>query len=165
MVDRIEVGSQVALAALLDTDCLELALLDSELVDDAALWASDGDYDVLASHPTVNRLVEAAVISPRPQVRATVASRPDLDSWLYPVLACDLELTVRARVRPQPRRPHGGARPADPRRRARGAHRGGARAPAAGVPRRPRQLNDCRTAPRSSSAGRGQTVRSPRPVG
>jgi len=98
MVDRFEVGAQVALAALLDTDCLELAFLDAELVHDAALWATDGASDVLASHPTVNRLVLAAVVSPRPQVRATVASRPDLDPSLYAVLASDLEMAVRARV-------------------------------------------------------------------
>ncbi len=98
MEDRFEVGSQVALAALLDTDCLELALLDAELVHDAALWAGDGEWDVLATHPGINRLVEAAVISPRPQVRATVAARPDLDTSLYAVLAFDTELAVRARV-------------------------------------------------------------------
>jgi hypothetical protein len=106
MNDRSEVGSQVALAALLDTDCLELAMLDAELVADAALWATDGASDVLASHPFVNRMVVAAVMSPRPQVRATVAARPDLDATLYPMLASDEEQSVRARVAGNHAAPH-----------------------------------------------------------
>ena len=98
MDDRFDVGAQVALAALLDTDWLELALLDAELLADATLWSGGGAADVLASHPTVGRFVEAAVVSPRPQVRATVASRPDLDPGLYTMLASDLERAVRARI-------------------------------------------------------------------
>lgn len=106
MNDRSEVRSQVALAALLDTDCLELAMLDAELVADVALWSSDGASEVLASHPFVSRMVVAAVMSPRPQVRATVAARPDLDPMLYPMLASDEEQSVRARVAANHAAPH-----------------------------------------------------------
>ena len=106
MNDRTEVRSQVALAALLDVDCLELALLDDEMIADATLWAGDGATEYLASHPVVSRLVEAAVVSPRAQVRATVAARPDLDATLYPMLASDVEQSVRARVAGNHAAPH-----------------------------------------------------------
>ena len=106
MNDRTEVRSQVALAALLDVDCLELALLDDEMIADATLWAGDGATEYLASHPGVSRLVEAAVVSPRAQVRATVAARPDLDATIYPMLASDVEQSVRARVAGNHAAPH-----------------------------------------------------------
>jgi len=106
MTDRTDVRSEVALAALLDTHWLDLALLDAELLDDVTLWAGDGAADVLATHPAVEQLVEVAVVSPRPQVRATVASRPDLDPILYPMLASDEEQLVRARVARNPSAPH-----------------------------------------------------------
>jgi hypothetical protein len=100
MADRIDVESQVALAAALDTSWLEVALIDPEIVDDAALWApaGDGAMDVLASHPWVRQMIEAAVVSDRVHVRATVASRPDLDAELYVMLGSDLHSAVRARV-------------------------------------------------------------------
>ena len=106
MATRTDIGSQVALAALLDTECLHFAMMDAEVVADAALWGTgDGATEMLASHPTIHHMVEAAVISPRPQVRATVAGRPDLDTELYPVLASDLHHTVRTRVASNPSAP------------------------------------------------------------
>jgi hypothetical protein len=96
-----EVRAQVALAALLDVECLSVALVDDEMLADVALWGSagtDGATDMLATHPTVHRLVAAAVASPRPQVRATVAGRHDLDIELYAILASDDHPAVRARV-------------------------------------------------------------------
>jgi len=106
MATRTDVGSQVALAALLDTECLRFALMDDEVVADVALWGhGDGPTDMLAAHPTIHHMVEAAVVSPRPQVRATVAGRPDLDVELYPVLASDVHHTVRARVAANPSAP------------------------------------------------------------
>jgi hypothetical protein len=100
MGDRIDVESQVALAAALDTDWLEVALIDPEIVHDAALWApvGDGPSDVLAAHPWVRRMVEAAVVSPRVPVRATVATRPDLEPEIYVLLGSDLHPAVRTRV-------------------------------------------------------------------
>jgi hypothetical protein len=103
-----EVRADVAVAALLDVDCLPVALADDELVADVALWGAagnDGATDVLATHPTVHILVESAVTSSRPQVRATVAGRPDLDVELYAVLASDDHATVRARVAANPATP------------------------------------------------------------
>ena len=40
----------------------------------------------------------AAVVSPGPGLRATVAGRPDLDAMLYPMLASDPESAVRRQV-------------------------------------------------------------------
>ena len=97
MADRIDVASQVALAALLDTNCLGQAMLRAELFDDAP-FAGDGATELVASDPTVSRLVMAAVVSSAPRVRATVAARPDLDAVLYPMLASDPERCVRERV-------------------------------------------------------------------
>jgi hypothetical protein len=100
MADRIDVESQVALAAALDTSWLEVALIDPEILSDATLWApaGDGAMDVLAAHPWVRHMVEEAVVSDRVHVRATVASRPDLDTELYVMLGSDLHPAVRARV-------------------------------------------------------------------
>ena len=100
MVDQTEVDTQVGLAALLDADWMHLAAVDDELVDDAALWppAGGGLADVVAAHPFVERLVEIAVTSTRPQVRATVAGRPDLDAGLYALFGDDPHPVVRARV-------------------------------------------------------------------
>lgn len=97
MTDTIEVGSQVALAALLDTNCLEQGLTETAMLDDIG-WSGDGASELLASHPTVNQLVLVAVFSPGWGLRATVAGRPDLDAMLYPMLASDPEQTVRRRV-------------------------------------------------------------------
>ncbi len=97
MTNTIDVGSQVALAALLDTNCLEIGLTETAMFDDA-LWSGDGASELLASDPRVNRLVMAAVVSPGCGVRATVAGRPDLDAVLYPMLASDPEWAVRRRV-------------------------------------------------------------------
>jgi hypothetical protein len=102
------VQAEVAVAALLDVECLRVALVDDEVVADVALWGAagrDGATEVLASHPTVHDLMATAVCSPRPQVRATVASRPDLDVELYAVLASDEHPTVRARVAANPAAP------------------------------------------------------------
>lgn len=93
----MDVGSQVALAALLDTNCLESGLAGTGLLDDN-LWTGDGASELLASHPTVNRLVMAAVSSSGHRLRATVAGRPDLDAVLYPMLASDPEQAVRLSV-------------------------------------------------------------------
>jgi hypothetical protein len=107
VTDTIDVGSQVALAALLDTNCLEPGLTGTGLFDtgrfdtgqlDDGRWSGDGASELLASHPTVNRLVMAAVVSPGPRLRATVAGRPDLDAVLYPMLASDPEQAVRISV-------------------------------------------------------------------
>ena len=97
MTDTVDVGSQVALAALLDTECLEPGLSETGLLDDAR-WSGDGASELLAAHPKVNQLVMAAVSSPGPRLRATVAGRPDLDAVLYPMLASDPERAVRERV-------------------------------------------------------------------
>lgn len=102
------VRAEVAMAALLDIDCLVVALADDELVADVALWGvvgSEGATEVLATHPTVHALVAGAVASPRPHVRATVAGRPDLDTELYAVLATDRHPLVRARVAANPATP------------------------------------------------------------
>jgi hypothetical protein len=101
MTVTAEVGSQIAMAAVLDTDWLDLDLLDDELLHDVVLWGAagrDGATDVLAAHPKVRHLVALAAMSGRPQVRATVASRPDLDPALYAILASDEDATVRARL-------------------------------------------------------------------
>lgn len=100
MTDQMDVESQVGLAAALDTEWLDVALIDPELVHDAALWApvGDGASDVLAAHPWVQRMVEVAVVSPRVHVRATVATRPDLAPEVYALLGSDLHSAVRARV-------------------------------------------------------------------
>ncbi|MCD9624277.1 hypothetical protein [Rhabdothermincola salaria] len=103
-----EVRAEVAVAALLDVDCLAVALADDELVTDVALWGAagnDGATDVLATHPRVHTLVASAVASTRPQVRATVAGRPDLDTELYAILASDDHPAVRARVATNPAAP------------------------------------------------------------
>jgi hypothetical protein len=107
MPDLNEVSSQVGLAALLDTDWLHVALADQELLDDAALWApvGDGPTDMLASHPLVTRLIAAAITSPRAQVRATVAARPDLDCPIYVLLGDDEHPLVRFRVASNPATP------------------------------------------------------------
>lgn len=97
VTDTMDVGSQVALAALLDTNCLELGLADAGLFDDDR-WTGEGASELLASHPTVNRLVLAAVSSSGARLRATVAGRPDLDAVLYPMLASDPEQSVRVSV-------------------------------------------------------------------
>jgi hypothetical protein len=107
MAEQIEdVESQVGLAALLDTGWFQLAMLDPELVRDATLWPSGGALaDVLALHPFGERLVEAAVTSPRPHVRATVASRRDLDPEVYALLGSDAHPTVRTRIAANPSTP------------------------------------------------------------
>jgi hypothetical protein len=97
VTDTIEVGSQVALAALLDTNCLESGLTETAMFDDVG-WSGDGASELLAADPRVNRLVMAAVFSPGSRLRATVAGRPDLDAVLYPMLASDPEWAVRQRV-------------------------------------------------------------------
>jgi hypothetical protein len=100
MANRTDVESQVGLAAALDTTWLDVALIDPEIVHDAALWApvGDGASDILATHPWVQRMVEVAVVSPRVHVRATVANRPDLAAEVYALLGSDLHPAVRARV-------------------------------------------------------------------
>jgi hypothetical protein len=108
MTVTAEVGSQVAMAAVLDTGWLDLDLVDDELLHDVVLWGSagrDGATDVLAAHPKVRRLVAMAALSGRPQVRATVASRPDLDPVLYAILASDEDPAVRARLAANPAAP------------------------------------------------------------
>ena len=60
MAELIDVSSQVALAALLDTSCLEQAIDDAALPS-GDLLAGDGAAELLASHPTVSRLVMAAI--------------------------------------------------------------------------------------------------------
>jgi hypothetical protein len=97
MTNTIDVGSQVALAALLDTNCLESGLAETAMFDNA-LWSGDGASEFLAADPRVNRLVMAAVVSPGCGLRATVAGRPDLDATLYPMLASDPEWAVRRQV-------------------------------------------------------------------
>ncbi len=100
MADRSEIDAQVGLAALLDTECLRLALLDREIVEDVALWgpAGEGAAEVVASHPSMRWMVEAAVTSDRPQVRAVVAARQDIDAALYAMFASDPHPVVRAKV-------------------------------------------------------------------
>jgi hypothetical protein len=100
MTYQMDVESQVGLAAALDSEWLDVALIDPEIVHDAALWApvGDGATDVLAAHPWVQRMVEEAVVSPRAHVRATVATRPDLAPEVYALLGSDLHAAVRARV-------------------------------------------------------------------
>jgi len=93
----MDVGSQVALAALLDTNCLEPGLTDTGLLDDDR-WGGDGASELWASHPAVSRLVLVALDSSGPRLRATVAGRPDLDAVLYPMLASDPEEAVRLSV-------------------------------------------------------------------
>jgi hypothetical protein len=108
MTVTAEVGSQVAMAAVLDTGWLDLDLVDDELLHDVVLWGSagnDGATDVLAAHPKVRQLVAIAAMSGRPQVRATVASRPDLDPVLYAILASDDDPVVRTRLASNPAAP------------------------------------------------------------
>jgi hypothetical protein len=108
MTVTAEVGSQVAMAAVLDTGWLDLDLVDDELLHDVVLWGStgrDGATDVLASHPKVRQLVALAAMSGRPQVRATVASRPDLDPALYAILVGDEDPAVRTRLASNPSTP------------------------------------------------------------
>ncbi|HEY6532412.1 MAG TPA: hypothetical protein VIY72_08920 [Acidimicrobiales bacterium] len=100
MANRMDVESQVGLAAALDTEWLDVALIDPELVHDAALWApvGEGAMDVLAAHPWVHQMVEVAVVSTRVHVRATVATRPDLGAEVYALLGSDLHPAVRSRI-------------------------------------------------------------------
>ena len=148
MTNTIDVGSQVALAALLDTNCLEIGLTETAMFDDA-LWSGDGASELLAADPRVNRLVMAAVVSPgcgragdgrrapRPRRRALPDAR------------------LRPRVggsspgRHQPLGPRRRGRPPHPRPRPRGPRRGHRRDAPSGVPHRPRQLR----ARRASSLG------------
>jgi hypothetical protein len=108
MGERLEVSSQVALAALLDTECLEHARTRSGPFGGGELSAellAGGAVELVAGHPTVTRLVAAAMIDPAPRLRATVAARPDLDSTCYPVLATDVDDGVRQRVAANPSAP------------------------------------------------------------
>jgi hypothetical protein len=108
MTVTAEVGSQVAMAAVLDTGWLDLDLVDDELLHDVVLWGAagrDGATDVLATHPRVRQLVTVAALSGRPPVRATVASRPDLDPTLFAILASDEDPAVRARLAANPAAP------------------------------------------------------------
>jgi hypothetical protein len=100
MTYQMDVESQVGLAAALDSEWLDVALVDPEIVHDAALWApvGDGAADVVATHPWVQRMVQEAVVSPRPHIRATVATRPDLAPEVYALLGSDPHVAVRARV-------------------------------------------------------------------
>jgi len=108
MTVTAEVGSQIAMAAMLDTEWLDLDLIDDELLHDVVLWGAsgrDGATDVLATHPMVGQMVALAAMSGRAPVRATVAARPDLDPMLYAILANDDDVTVRARLAANPSAP------------------------------------------------------------